>query len=75
MRRLDDAVLRARLMHVKLALVAIALILAVAHDFLVGPRAGAPGADPAWRLRASRIARINVLIVVAVVVLGVALRG
>jgi uncharacterized membrane protein len=61
--------------HLKLALVAIALIVAAAHDFVVGPRAGAPGAAPAWRSRASWIARINVLVVVAVVVIGVALRG
>jgi putative copper export protein len=60
---------------VKLGLVVVALGLSVAHDFWIGPRAGAPGADPSWRVRASWLARLNVLVVLAVVVLGVALRG
>jgi putative copper export protein len=61
--------------HAKLALVLVALGLAALHDFRLGPRAGAPGADPAWRVRASWVARVNVLVVVAVVLLGLALRG
>lgn len=61
--------------HAKLALVAVALLLAVVHDFAVGPRAGAPGAGPAWRARAAWIARVNLVVAVAVVVLGIALRG
>jgi uncharacterized membrane protein len=47
----------------------------VVHDFVLGPRAGAPGADPRLRGRASWLARANVLVVLAVVVLGLALRG
>src|SRR5262245_27553195 len=39
--------------QVKLALVALALLLSVVHDFVVGPRAGRPGAAPALRRRAS----------------------
>ena len=61
--------------HAKLLLALAALGLAALHDFRLGPRAGAPGADPAWRARASWVARVNVLVVVAVVLLGLALRG
>lgn len=61
--------------HVKLTLVLVALALAALHDFVLGPRAGAPGANPAMRVWASWIARINVLVVLAIVALGVALRG
>lgn len=59
----------------KLGLVLLALGLSVAHDFVLGPRAGRPGADPALRVRASWVARVNVVVVLAVVLLGVALRG
>jgi putative copper export protein len=59
----------------KLGLVVLALGLSVLHDFVLGPQAGAPGADPALRVWASWIARINVLVVLIVVVLGLALRG
>jgi uncharacterized membrane protein len=59
----------------KVGLVALALALSVVHDFVLGPRAGRPGADPALRLRASWVARVNVLVVLAVVLLGLALRG
>jgi hypothetical protein len=61
--------------QLKLALVVLALALSGVHDFVLGPRAGASGADPALRRRASWIARVNVLVVLAVVLLGVALRG
>jgi uncharacterized membrane protein len=60
--------------QLKLGLVGVALVLSVVHDFVLGPRAGAPGADPALRRRASWLARINVLIVLIVVVLGLSLR-
>lgn len=63
------------LFHVKLGLVVLALGLSVVHDFVLGPRAGAPGADPGLRVRASWVARANVLVVLGVVVLGLALRG
>lgn len=59
----------------KLGLVVLALVLSVLHDFVLGPRAGRPGVDPRVRVAATWIARVNVLVVVAVVVLGLALRG
>lgn len=61
--------------QVKLGLVVVALVLAAVHDVVLGPRAGAPGAHPAVRVWASWLARVNVLLVLAIVVLGVALRG
>ncbi|MEK7701144.1 MAG: DUF4149 domain-containing protein [candidate division NC10 bacterium] len=61
--------------HAKLGLVLVALVLAVLHDFVLGPRAGRPGADPALRVRASWVARVNVLVVLAIVALGLALRA
>lgn len=72
---LSPFLLRDPRLHWKLGLVMLALILSVLHDFVLGPRAGAPGADPALRLRASWLARINLLVVLAVVALGLALRG
>ena len=59
----------------KLGLFLLALVLSAVHDFVLGPRAGAPGADPALRARASWFARVNVLVVLIVVVLGLTLRG
>ena len=59
----------------KLGLVIVALLLSALHDFVLGPRSGAPGADPSMRVWASWIARLNVLVVLIVVVLGLALRG
>jgi putative copper export protein len=59
----------------KLGLVAVALGLSALHDFVLGPRAGRPGADPRLRVGASWLARVNVLVVVVVVLLGLALRG
>ena len=61
--------------QVKLALVIVAVVLSVVHDFVAGPRAGGPGANPVWRVRASWLARLNVLVVLVIVVLGVALHG
>jgi uncharacterized membrane protein len=60
-------------LHWKLGLVALALILSAFHDFVLGPRAGARGADPSARVRASWIARLNVLVVLAIVLLGLSL--
>jgi putative copper export protein len=60
-------------LHGKLGLVGLTLILSGFHDFVLGPRAGAPGADPGVRLRASWIARINVLVALVIVLLGVSL--
>ena len=59
----------------KLGLVVLALALSAFHDFVLGPRAGAPGADPRIRVWASWLARVNVVIVLIVVALGLALRG
>jgi putative copper resistance protein D len=57
----------------KLGLVVLALVLSAVHDFVLGPRAGAPGASPSARARASWLARINVLVVLVVVLLGLSL--
>ena len=62
-------------LHWKLGLVGLALILSAFHDFVLGPRAGAPGADPSVRVRASWVARVNVLVVLLVVLLGLSLAG
>jgi copper resistance protein D len=69
-----DLLSSARL-HWKLGLVGLALILSAFHDFVLGPRAGAPGADPSARVRASWVARVNVLVVLVVVLLGLSLAG
>jgi len=61
--------------HWKLGLVVLALILSAFHDFVLGPRAGAPGADPSARGRASWVARINVLVALAIVAFGLSLFG
>lgn len=61
--------------QVKLTLVVVALGLAAVHDFVLGPRAGRPGASPRARVRASWVARVNVVLVTAIVVLGLTLRG
>jgi len=45
------------------------------HLRRAGPRAGLPGADPRLRLWASWLARITVVVVLIVVILGLALRG
>ena len=60
-------------LHWKLGLVVLALILSGFHDFVLGPRAGAPGADPSARTRASWVARVNVLVVLVIVALGLSL--
>jgi uncharacterized membrane protein len=59
--------------HWKVGLVILALILSAFHDFVLGPRAGAPGADPSARVRASWMARLNVLVVLVIVALGLSL--
>ena len=57
----------------KLLLVALAIALSAVHDFVLGPRAGAPGAGPSARVRASWLARINVGVVLIIVLLGLSL--
>jgi uncharacterized membrane protein len=59
----------------KAGLIVLAIALSALHDFALGPRAGRPGADPGARGRASWVARVNVLVVLAIVALGLALRG
>jgi len=61
--------------HGKLGLVLLALLLSVLHDFVLGPRAGLPDADPAARVCASWVARINALVALGIVLLGLSLRG
>jgi putative copper export protein len=67
--------LRSPRFHWKLGLVVLALILSAFHDWVLGPRAGRPGADPSVRRRASWIARVNVAVALAVVWLALGLRG
>lgn len=67
--------LRSPRFHMKAGLVVLALILSAFHDFVLGPRAGLPGADPSVRIRASWIARLNVVVALAIILLGLALRG
>ena len=59
---------------VKIALVAVAILLGAVHDFLLGPRAGRPDAPPSMRPAASWLARANVLLVLAIVYLGLSFR-
>ena len=61
--------------QIKLGLVGAALVLSALHDFVLGPRAGRPGADVRLRARASWVARGNVIVVLLVVMLGLMLRG
>lgn len=69
-----------RILAVKLAFVAVALLLSAVHDFIVGPRATrvlreAPGSEQAGRLRrlAGRMGRANLLVAVLIVALGIML--
>jgi len=62
--------------RVKLALVVLALILSILHDFVLGPRANRSPVDAGVaRRRVSVIARVNALVVLAIVLLGLTLRG
>jgi putative copper resistance protein D len=72
---LHPFLLRSPRLHWKLGLAVLALLLSAFHDFVLGPRAGIPGADPSVRLRASWIARLNVVVALAIVLLGLSLRG
>ncbi len=64
----------------KLSLVAVILVISASHDFIVGPRAGrarreVPGSweERRWRLVAIWFGRMNLLLAVIVVALGVML--
>lgn len=59
---------------VKIALVAAAIVLSALHDFVLGPRAGQPDAPSSMRPAASWVARINVLLVLVAVYLGLSFR-
>jgi uncharacterized membrane protein len=72
---LQPFLLWSRVFHWKIGLVVLALILSAFHDFVLGPRAGFPGADPSVRVRASWVARLNVLVALTIVFLGLSLRG
>ncbi len=62
--------------QLKIVLVILALGLSALHDFILGPRVGRlPPEARAPRRRVSWIARINVLIVLTIVLLGLSLRG
>jgi copper resistance protein D len=64
------SLLHAPRFQAKMALVLAALVLTVAHDFVLGPRAGRPGAGPGARAATSWLARVNVLVVLGVVLMG-----
>jgi uncharacterized membrane protein len=72
---LQPVLLRSPRFHGKLGLVGLTLILSAFHDFVLGPRAGLAGADPSARVRASWVARLNVLVALVIVLLGLSLRG
>jgi putative copper resistance protein D len=61
--------------QVKALLVLLVLALSVLHDFVLGPRAGRAPGDPALRRRVSRLARLNLLVVLVIVYLALSLRG
>jgi copper resistance protein D len=71
----QPALLRSGRLHWKLGLVGLALLLSAFHDFVLGPHANLPGADPSVRLRASWVARLNALVALAIVLLGLSLQG
>ena len=60
---------------VKASLVVVALVLSAVHDFVLGPRAGRPDLHPGARAQASWLARVEIVVVLVIVGLGLALRG
>lgn len=68
--------LRVPAFQLKVTLVILALALSVLHDFVLGPRIGnLPPALTAPRRRLSWLARVNVLVVLFIVLLGLSLLG
>ena len=68
--------LRAPAFQIKAGLVVLTLALSALHDFVLGPRTGRlPPSATAPRMRLTWIARLNVLIVLTIVLLGLSLRG
>jgi putative copper export protein len=59
---------------VKVGLVALSIVLSALHDFVLGPRAGRPDASPFMRPAASWMARLNLLLVLAVIYIGLSFR-
>lgn len=63
----------------KLVLVAVVIVLSALHDFVWGPRAFALGPDhpegQRYRRRSIAIAKVNTVLVLLIVFLGVGLRG
>ena len=70
---IHPALLSSPRLHWKVGLVIVALTLSAFHDFILGPRASAPGAVLLARVKASWIARLNVLVVLVIVLLGLSL--
>ncbi|MBI3029615.1 MAG: DUF4149 domain-containing protein [Candidatus Rokubacteria bacterium] len=67
--------LRAPAFQYKAGLVLLTLALSALHDFVLGPRAGRLPPSATARKRLTWIARLNVLIVLTIVLLGLSLRG
>ncbi len=72
----------ARTLGAKLLLVGLMVLLAAFHDFILGPRSATLAADPtkaseaeAARVRASWIGRINLVLALIVILLGLRLAG
>ncbi len=70
----------ARALGAKLLLIGVMVLLAAFHDFILGPRSAALAADPARtseaeaaRVRASWIARLNLVLALIVILLGLRL--
>lgn len=61
--------------QVQLGLVVVALALSAIHDFVIGPRAGRPAADPRVRAQASWLGRPNLAIVLAIAPFELTLRA
>jgi putative copper export protein len=59
---------------VKVGLVALAIVLSALHDFVLGPRASRPDAPPSARPAASWVARMNLVLVLGIVYLGLSFR-
>jgi len=59
---------------VKATLVTLAVVLSAVHDFVLGPRAARPEASPSLRPAASWVARVNLVLVLVVVYLGLSFR-
>lgn len=68
--------LRAPAFQFKAGLVLLTIALSALHDFVLGPRAGRlPPSATGPRNRLTWIARLNVLTVLTIVLLGLSLRG